>query len=104
MDLKSIISANLKALRERYDMNQTQFAEHCKIHQRTYGRLENGESWQHLEMLCAIAKRCDLDAWQLLVRGFNPKNPPVIKAISEKEKQFYENIKAAAKEIAKYEQ
>lgn len=103
MELKDIISKNLKALRESYDMKQSEFARRCNMHQRTYGRMENGEGWQHLESISQIAKECDLQAWQLLTPGFNPKNPPVLKEASEKERLFYENIKKAAKELSKYE-
>jgi len=104
MDLKTLISKNLKSLRNHYGMTQTEFARYCKLQQRTYGRLENGENWQHLESLTAIAKHCDLDVWQIITPIFDPKNPPVIKEISDKEKQFYESIRAAAKQIAGYEQ
>lgn len=104
MDLKTTIAKNLLALRDHLGMKQTAFAAHCKLHQRTYGRLENGETWPHLEMIDQIAKECELEAWQLLTPNFNPKNPPVLKEVSEKEKMFYESIRAAAKEIAKFEQ
>lgn len=104
MDLKKIIAANLKTLRDHLEMNQTAFAERCKMHQRTYGRIENAETWPHLEMIGQIAKECNLEAWQLLTPSFNPKNPPVLQEVAEKQKIIYESIRAAAKEIAKLEQ
>lgn len=103
MELKELIAKNLKSLRDSHGLSQTAFAKHCKVQQRSYGRLENAESWQHLELIDHIAKACDLYAWQLLTPNFNPKNPPILKEASEKERQFYESIKLAAKELSKYE-
>jgi transcriptional regulator with XRE-family HTH domain len=92
MDIKQIICSNLKALRESTDLNQTKFAIRCGLLQRAYGRIENGESMAHLEMLEQVAKKNDLEVWQLLVPGFNPSNLPLLKLADEAEQKFYEKI------------
>lgn len=93
MDIKQIICSNLKALRESTGLKQTEFAvTKCGLHQRAYGRIENGESMAHLEMIEQIAKKNDLEVWQLLVKDFNPANVPVLKLAPEAEQKFYEKI------------
>jgi len=92
MDIKQIICSNLKALRESTTLNQTKFADRCGLQQRAYGRIENGESMAHLEMLEQVARKNELEVWQLLVPGFNPANLPLLKLANEAEQKFYENI------------
>lgn len=89
MDITKIVCRNLVALRESTELNQTAFAKRCGLHQRAYGRIENGESVASLEMLEIIATKNDLFTWQLLTPSFHPKNPPVLKLPSDIEKAFY---------------
>ena len=63
MDITEVITANLKALRESTGLNQTAFAKKCKLQQRAYGRIENGESVASIPMLEAIALHNDLQVW-----------------------------------------
>jgi transcriptional regulator with XRE-family HTH domain len=98
--LKIIVAQNLQKLREAHDETQTNFAKRCGMAQRVYGRLENGENWQHLESLDKIARTFDLHVWQLLLPDFDPKNPALLRKASDKELAFYEKIKAAAKELS----
>jgi transcriptional regulator with XRE-family HTH domain len=99
ISLRLIVARNLKKLREANDENQSSFAKKCGMAQRVYGRLENGENWQHLESLEKIAKTYELEVWQLLLPEFDPKNPALLRKASEKELAFYEKIRAAAKEL-----
>jgi transcriptional regulator with XRE-family HTH domain len=101
ISLKLIVAANLKKLREANDENQSGFAKKCGMAQRVYGRLENGENWQHLESLEKIAKTYELEVWQLLLPEFDPHNPALLRKASERELAFYEKIKEAAKELTK---
>ena len=100
VSLKLIVAQNLRKLREARDESQTSFAKKCGMAQRVYGRLENGENWQHLESLEKIAHTYDLQVWQLLLPNFDPQNPALLRQASEKELAFYEKIKAAAKELS----
>jgi transcriptional regulator with XRE-family HTH domain len=99
ISLRLIVASNLKKLREANNETQSGFAKKCGMAQRVYGRLENGENWQHLESLDKIARTYDLQVWQLLLPEFNPSNPPLIRKASDKELAFYEKIKDAAKEL-----
>lgn len=92
-EIKDMVAANLKRLRQYKDMNRTQFAEHCGMRNGTYFRLEGAEVTQHIESLDKIAKANDLEVWQLLVPSFDPSNPPAIRQLSETEKEFYEKMK-----------
>lgn len=99
MNLKEIISKNLKALRDKSELSQGEFAAKFGMHQRTYGRLENGETWQHLESLEIIAKAHDLHVWQLLLPNLDISNPPMLAKDTEKQKVFYDKIKQVMNEM-----
>lgn len=99
MNLKEIISKNLKSLRAKSQLSQEEFAKKFSMQQRAYGRLENGENWQHLESLEKIASANDLHVWQLLLPDLDISNPPMLAKDSDKQKVFYDKIKAVMKEI-----
>lgn len=99
--MNDMIIKNLKAIQSNAEMNETQFASKCKIHQRTYNRIINKESVPKIDILEAIAIANDLYLWQIFVPDLNPKAPPVLKEPSEKERLFYESIKLAAQQLAK---
>jgi len=101
MNLKQAISVNLKHLRESTKLSQEAFAKKCGMHQRAYGRLENGENWQHLESLHKIAVANDLNVWQLLIPNLDISNPPLLSTESAIQKEFYDKIKAAALGLSK---
>lgn len=106
MSITTTICENLLALRSQTKLSQTAFAEHCKIHQKTYQRIEKGDSVASLEILEKIAKKNDLEVWQLLVKKFNPGNAPVLMVPSLKEKVFYEKDAATKtkREVKKKEE
>ena len=99
MKLIELIAKNLKALEAYSKLNETNFAEKCKIHQRTYNRIVNMETLPKLDILEKIAQANDLELWQLLVQDLDISNPPVLQDISEKQKLFYDKIKALVKEV-----
>ncbi len=102
MKLIELIAANLRALENVTKLNETQFAEKCKVHQRTYNRIVNMETMPKLDILEKIADANDLEVWQLLVDGLDVSNPPMLERDSEKQREFYKHIKMAAQELAKY--
>lgn len=89
MDITKIVCENLLALRSQTQLSQTAFAAHCKIHQKTYQRIEKGDSVASLEILEKIANKNDLQVWQLLVNKFNPTNAPVLMVPSKSEENYY---------------
>ncbi len=76
--INKVVAKNLKLLRESCDMSQAEFARKCLLHRRTYNRLEQGEGFQHLEMLQQIAAKNDFEVWQLLVPTFTPGHAPIL--------------------------
>lgn len=76
------------------------FASFCEIGIGTVQRIEAQETSIGLAILDKIAQKFDLAAWQLLVPGFDPKNPPALQPVSLKERELYEKIMSAAKAIA----
>ncbi len=53
-----------------------------------------------IETVEAIAKVYGLEAWQLLVAGMTPDNPPVLVPISKAERQLYDSLRAAMQDLA----
>lgn len=71
------------------------------VAQATLGRIlsPRGEN-SKIETIEAIAKVYGLEAWQLMVAGFNPANPPVLQPVSQQERELYERLKALSKDIS----
>lgn len=76
------------------------FATLCGVGIGTIQRIEEQETSVGLAVIDKIAQKFDLAAWQLLVPGFDPDNPPALQAVSPKERALYNKIMSAAKEIA----
>jgi hypothetical protein len=83
---------------EREDL--TRLARECDFAQSTASRIKAGKHATGIDKLDAIARRFHLATWQLLVPGFDPKNPPALQPVSEKERKLYERIMTSVKEIA----
>lgn len=65
-------------------------------------RIKEARTSVGLDVIEKIAARYDLDPWQLLVPGFNPGSPPVLKPVSPEEQALYDRLLNAAQELAKY--
>lgn len=78
----------------------TRLARECAFAQSTASRIKAGTHATGIDKLDAIARRFHLATWQLLVPGFDPKNPPALQPVSEKERKLYERIMTSVKEIA----
>lgn len=66
------------------------------VAQSTIGRIlaDKGEN-ARIETLERIAKAYGLQAWQLLIPGVNPKNPPMLRVAGEVEKALYARLEDA---------
>ena len=75
-----IFRANLHAVMEAQSppASQASLARQTKEHQRTVGRIINGEVAPNLDTAHAIARALRCELWQLLVPNFDPANPPVL--------------------------
>ena len=52
-----------------------------------------------VDMLAAVAAALDLHPWQLLVKGMDPDNPPVL-TLTESERKLYREFQRLRKELA----
>lgn len=79
---------------------QAQVAAKSGCSQTTVGRILNKQMDPTTEMLEKLAGAFGLSAWQLLVPGLEPSNPPVLVPLSGKEKAFYDRLLGLFKEQA----
>jgi hypothetical protein len=102
IDTAATIWQNVRSLMlhhyKREDL--TRLAKDCDFAQSTASRIKAGKHATGIDKLDAIARRFSLATWQLLVPGFDPKNPPALQPVSEKERKLYERIMTSVKEIA----
>lgn len=76
------------------------FAAFCEVGVGTIQRIEAQKTSVGLAILDKIAEKFDLAAWQLLVPGFDPANPPALQPVTQRERDLYDKIMTAAKEMA----
>ena len=62
-------------------------------------RIKACETAIGLDVVDKIAHFFEIEAWQLLVPNLQPDNLPALKQATQKELEFYERIKAAAKDL-----
>lgn len=93
---------NLEALmKHRYgSTNLSKLAADCGFSQSTATRIKQQGTAIGLDRLEMIAHAFGLSTWQLLVPGFDPKNPPTLQPMSPRERALYDKIMSAAKAIA----
>jgi transcriptional regulator with XRE-family HTH domain len=100
---KDILADNLKRLMDKNKHTQGDVHRLTGLSQSSIGRILNKQVDATISSLDVLAHLYKLQSWQLLVLDMQPSNPPVLKEVSEKEREFYERIKLAAQELAKYE-
>jgi transcriptional regulator with XRE-family HTH domain len=99
-----VLSANLQRLMDEAKPPITQMAvsKVSGIPQRTISRIKRGEVSPTLNSIDGLAKAFGLLPWQLLVPEMDPRNPPLLRAASQEEKELYDRLLAAAEQLAKY--
>ena len=91
----------LAIMKQRYgDENISRFAKDVGIGLATVTRIKEQKTSVGLAVMDAIAARFNVSAWQLLVPGFDPENPPTLQPVSERERALYARIMSAAKDFA----
>lgn len=103
MALRGVLAQNLRALLFSKVGPTSQMELHRKsgVTQSTVGRLLRGEVAATIDTLTQIGKAYHLQPWQLLVPNLDPKNPPVLQPVTEKEKALYDRLQATVRELAK---
>ena len=102
IDTATALWQNVLALMLQHygDENLSRLASECGFAQSTASRLKHQKVAPGLDKIDLIARRFGLAAWQLLVPGMDPKNPPALQPVNERERRLYERIMLAAKQIA----
>jgi len=102
-ELKSVLWANAQALMvHKYGTeNLTRLAAEAKFGPGTATRIKKAETSVGLDVLEKLAGTFDVEPWQLLVPGMEPKNLPALKPVTQAERDLYAKILAAARDITK---
>jgi transcriptional regulator with XRE-family HTH domain len=101
IDSNSTLWRNVEALMlAKYGkVNMNGFAKHCGVGIATIQRIQQQETSIGLAVIEKIAEKFNLAAWQILVPGFDPANPPALQPVTPGERALYEKIMSAAREI-----
>lgn len=96
-----VLRQNLRAAMEARKLSQSALAKVAGVGQNTISRIlsPQGENTT-IENLGKLASKLGLEAWQLLVAGMDPDNPPVLQPVSKEEKALYDRLKATATALA----
>ena len=95
--LSSVVAQNLARLvADRFEGNQTHAAKAWGMHQRTLGRVINGEQGAALSTIEAVAAGCGLQPWHLLVADIDFDRPPALYHQTPEETELYERLRTAA--------
>lgn len=72
------------------------------VSQSTISRVLSGAQSPTLDVVHRLALTLGFEPWQMLVPGFEPKNPPLTKQEDEKLKALYKRFEVARQELAEY--
>jgi hypothetical protein len=101
IDNNATLWANIEALMlARWgESNLQRLARECQIGAATAMRIKEQKTSVGLAVIEKVADHFNLNAWQLLVPGLDPKNPPTLQPVSKEERALYEKIMTAARQI-----
>ena len=100
----AVLQQNLRALLAcSYGPNsQAELKRQSGVAQATIGRiLSNSGENARIETVWKLAKAYGLEGWQLMIIGFDPKDPPVLQPITKEERALYERLKDLSKDLGK---
>ena len=98
---KTVIEQNLARLQKAHRARSINaFAKMLQVEQSTLDRIMKGKMSPTLERIEHIARKLGLEAWQLLMPGLDPDNPPVF-VMTDAERDLYKRLAEAAGDIAK---
>lgn len=97
---RAVLSQNVKALKGKASQNALK--KRSGVAQATIGRMLTGKGENaRIGTVEALARSHGLEAWQLLVPGMDPSNPPVLQPVSKEERELYKRLKDTAHDLAK---
>lgn len=99
----AILAINLKGLMQTKAGPNSEIAlgKRAKVGQATIGRILKRDGFAKIDTVGKLAQVYGLEAWQLMVPGMDPSNPPVLLPVSKAEKALYARLKDAVDEITK---
>jgi len=101
-----VLAQNLKALMRAKagPKSQMGLGKKSSVAQATIGRiLSQGGENARIETVAKLAKAYGLEAWQLMVPGMDPVNPPVLQAASKEERELYDRLRQTMRDLARLE-
>lgn len=91
-----VLAANINRLMEgslALESNP-KLSRRAKIGIGSVARIRNAQTDITLDTLTKLAEAFDLQPWQLLVPGIDPKNLPVLRNLSPQEAELYERLRS----------
>lgn len=104
MDARHVLARNLKALMKAHKELSTlpKITAQCGVSNGTLDRMRRAAAGARIDQVELVARAFGLEAWQMMVPGLEPKNPPVLAAASDAERALYAKILQAAEQIVHY--
>ena len=100
-DFVHTASESVRAILDKIEEgNQSAMSRRSHVPQPTIGRIAKGVTVPDLENLEKIASAYGFDVWQLLVKGFDPKRPPVLRFMNGTEEALYLKFKEPRASLA----
>jgi hypothetical protein len=93
-DPRRILWTNISSLMQQRWLgeNLTRLAREAKVGPGTVSRMKACETFLQLDTVAALAAVFDLAAWQVLVPGLEPGNPPALAVESPAERRLYKRF------------
>ena len=100
IDIRQVLSDNLSSIKIAWKYKSVNdMARKNGLEQTTLDRIIKKTMSPTVDKIVVIAGKFDLQAWQLLLPGLDPKNPPIF-VMTDSERSLYEKLKEAAKQVA----
>jgi transcriptional regulator with XRE-family HTH domain len=100
LSVEEILAANLDALMGRGKKRKAQsFLASKGVSQSAIAEILRHDRSVRLRTLAIIAAEFNFQPWQLLVEGFDPKQPPLLQVPTGDEAAFYARIRKLAKDM-----
>jgi hypothetical protein len=101
IDGKKVLWDNISALMEHHwqGENLTRLAREADIGPGTATRIKKQKTSVGIDVVERLSRLFGLEPWQLLVPGFDAFNPPVLMPMSQRERDFYNRVLAAHRDL-----
>jgi len=101
IDPKLVFWQNVSALMLHHwkSENLTRLSREAKIGPGTATRIKEMQTSVGLDVVDRVAEVFDLEMWQMLTPGLDPKNPPAAQPVSKAERELYDRLITSIKQI-----